>query len=350
MKKIKRTLLLWAMIALGITSAVGQGTGPETYCPCKPDTNIITIHEKLFEYNVPCNAPINPVPGVEITIVYRQVKCNQLTTNEIISTTLHTSYFQWVDVNNCDPVDTIQLYAGLPNHPNNTNQNDWWNFYNEIIEWSVKKFLPPTSNGPNYVSFASGCWASVRVVWPPGTKLYVSRGDLGGFDSVTITHSFMSVPCEGATCCIMDIKDRYNGTIIQGDCSAATFPAGFIPTMKTIDPVTGNTITYTGAITQNTGCLPRCIFNPTQGYFTTDIQEAKHQVILTAYPVPFNEYIQIHADKEIKMVKIYDANGRLTEIPAMDGETIKTEKLPKGIYYIQIEFADKSYKTLKVIK
>jgi hypothetical protein len=354
MKKIKTTLLLWAMIALGIASAVGQGTGPETYCPCIPDTNIITIHEKLFDYDVICNhqGPWGGVvPGVYVTIVYRQVKCNQLVTNEIISSTLHTSYFQWKDVNLCNQVDPIRLYADLPNHPNNTtNQNEWWIFQREIMEWAINKFLPPTSNGPNYVSFASGCWASVRVVWPPGTKLYISRGDLGGFDSLTVTHSFMSVPCEGATCCIMDIKDRYNGTIIQGDCSAAIFPAGFIPTIKTINPATGATITYTGVVTQNTGCLPRCIFDPTQSYFTTDVQETKQQMMLTAYPVPFNEFILIHAEKDIVGITLFDSNGRIIEQARFEGKTIYTEQLPKGIYYVQIEFADKSIKSLKVVK
>lgn len=187
------------MVAIGYERANAQ-LEPTEFCPCKPDTLIDTIHEKLFDFNVNCpDGWSETVPGVWITIVYRRVTCNQFITNEIISSTLHTNYFQWIEVNGCQISlsDWVPIFPNLPPSINTTDRNHWSTFYNSLLNWAINNLLPPINPSTNPVSFASGCWANVNVIWPPGTKIYISRGDLGGFDSINLTHSIMSVPCEG---------------------------------------------------------------------------------------------------------------------------------------------------------
>jgi len=64
----------------------------------------------------------------------------------------------------------------------------------------------------------------------------------------------------------------------------------------------------------------------------------------------FNEYILIHAEKDIAGITLFDSNGRKIEQVKFDGKTIYTEELPKGIYYVQIEFIDKTIKSLRLVK
>jgi hypothetical protein len=148
----------------------------------------------------------------------------------------------------------------------------------------------------------------------------------------------------------MQIQNGTINTIVQGDCSHAIFPPAYQPTIQTINPLNGITTTYTGFITQHSGCQLRCIFDPTQSYFITDISDIKQPMGLTAYPIPFNEFIKLNHNSNIEEVLIYDAQGKMLNNFMMHENTINTKSLKKGVYFIQVKFSDKKVKSIKVVK
>ena len=85
-------------------------------------------------------------------------------------------------------------------------------------------------------------------------------------------------------------------------------------------------------------------------YGELGMEEIQNQ-ILTASPNPVSESLQITAKGEMKKIHIFQSDGKLIQTLKIndDQKNIDFQTLPKGIYFVQIEF-EKSSKTLKIIK
>jgi hypothetical protein len=71
----------------------------------------------------------------------------------------------------------------------------------------------------------------------------------------------------------------------------------------------------------------------------------------TPYPNPATNSFSIQSEKILKKVKLFSPTGKeIFEItPSSPGETIKTSKLPRGIYIVQTESKDGSTSRKKLI-
>ncbi|WP_374445815.1 T9SS type A sorting domain-containing protein [Epilithonimonas sp.] len=69
---------------------------------------------------------------------------------------------------------------------------------------------------------------------------------------------------------------------------------------------------------------------------------------LTVYPNPATEVVNVRSDKKIDSVSIYDAAGKVVKTTAET--TINVQNLAKGSYIVNINYADGSKESTKVIK
>ncbi|WP_456440662.1 T9SS type A sorting domain-containing protein [Psychroserpens sp.] len=69
----------------------------------------------------------------------------------------------------------------------------------------------------------------------------------------------------------------------------------------------------------------------------------------TIYPNPFKNNISILTSETIESIKIYNISGQLIEQWQFNNGTLHTEKLSSGVYFLQLEFNDRTI-TKKMIK
>jgi len=394
MKKIKRTLLLWAMIALGITSTVAQNADCE---PCQPgiiQTKIIGLcnYQWTGTYNawdvidgcVPKPYSINE-PYIFVIIKYRTVVCNgQL--REFIEDAVfvnNESYFNNVFVPYGNP------NANPPCPPTIiSNQNPSCN-YTPTNPQNIKQAIADaiaihvgSSNTSSYllkdVVVKGSCYSLVKVEWPAGSFVDMPGGDgqpskrinIGGSDS------YVKVPCSDA-CCILKMKrievvdgngfTTYKWTNIgvqQPDneiCESMPIPDfnSYNPKPKAsiLDPVTGAVIDIEPTFVSQEPCEPLCPtlvqsngFNKTT--FTTDLIEAKEeQIALTASPIPAKNVVTFSSSVEIKAIKVFDNAGRrVYEDAKLVDNRLDISGWNNAQYYIQVILESDEVKTLKILK
>lgn len=98
------------------------------------------------------------------------------------------------------------------------------------------------------------------------------------------------------------------------------------------------------------------MISPTLGIYrkatTVGINEAVQSKQLNIYPNPFTDKIQIaNADNTgIKLISVFDAQGRLVVTGNSDENVLNTSKLTKGTYVVQIQFTDNSTLQKKLVK
>ena len=59
--------------------------------------------------------------------------------------------------------------------------------------------------------------------------------------------------------------------------------------------------------------------------------------IITLYPNPTSEFLNIKSDQKISNIEIYDLSGKLVQTSKMTGEKVSVNQLPKGNYIIKIQ-------------
>lgn len=69
---------------------------------------------------------------------------------------------------------------------------------------------------------------------------------------------------------------------------------------------------------------------------------------VTLYPNPATDVINIQAQADIDSVKVYNSLGQ--QVLTANTETINVSNLPGGIYIVEVQFADKTVTTQKIIK
>ena len=59
--------------------------------------------------------------------------------------------------------------------------------------------------------------------------------------------------------------------------------------------------------------------------------------IITMYPNPTSDFLNIKSDQKISKIEIYDMSGKLVQTSKMNNEKVSVSKLPKGNYVIKIQ-------------
>lgn len=77
---------------------------------------------------------------------------------------------------------------------------------------------------------------------------------------------------------------------------------------------------------------------------TNEVSKSKTSI----FPNPTHGEINIRTDKKIQLSTILDASGK--KVMTADSEMVNISSLPKGIYLLQVEFADGSTSREKIIK
>lgn len=85
----------------------------------------------------------------------------------------------------------------------------------------------------------------------------------------------------------------------------------------------------------------------TYGEVTSISKNIKY--VTNVYPNPFNNIITIDTEKTIRKIKIIDVNGKVL-LENSNKKTIKTNKIPKGVYILVATFEDNTSEIKKVIK
>lgn len=78
------------------------------------------------------------------------------------------------------------------------------------------------------------------------------------------------------------------------------------------------------------------------------VSDVAKKSALTVYPNPATEVVNVRSDKKIDSVSIYDAAGKVVKTTAET--TINVQNLAKGSYIVNINYADGSKESTKVIK
>ena len=59
--------------------------------------------------------------------------------------------------------------------------------------------------------------------------------------------------------------------------------------------------------------------------------------IITMYPNPTSDFLNIKSDQKISKIEIYDMSGKLVQTSKMNNEKVSVSKLPKGNYLIKLQ-------------
>lgn len=79
-----------------------------------------------------------------------------------------------------------------------------------------------------------------------------------------------------------------------------------------------------------------------------DIQGEDFKVSIL--PNPVNDVLNINSDKEIKNITVYNSTGQIVNIKKIQSSKYNVTSLEKGVYLLNIEFANGQTKALKFIK
>jgi hypothetical protein len=402
MKKIKRTLLLWAMIALGITSTVAQNADCE---PCQPgnvrQVVVPLCNSSIFEYD---DLIYNPVTNrcdlvrksesyitILVVLNIREVNCNGIF-REYIEDAIYVDNRGYID--NVRESEIIHAHqngpcANTPLFTNVTITHPSCPDYSPLSPATIKKGIADaiamyTGNSNTTVSqfkdviVNGSCYSLVKVEWPAGSFVDMPGGDgqpskrinIGGSDS------YVRVPCSDA-CCVLKMRrievidgngfTTYKWTNIgvqQPDneiCESMPIPDfnSYNPKPKAsiLDPVTGAVIDIEPTFVSQEPCEPLCPtlvqsngFNKTT--FTTDLIEAKEeQIALTASPIPAKNVVTFNSSVEIKAIKVFDNAGRrVYEDAKLINNMLDISGWNNAQYYIQVILENNEVKTLKILK
>lgn len=85
---------------------------------------------------------------------------------------------------------------------------------------------------------------------------------------------------------------------------------------------------------------------------TANIEDFNNSIIITIYPNPTSDYINIQTNSTIKEVKIYDLNGRLKSEKTFNSENYNVDirDLSSGFYLLQVYDENERITTKKILK
>ncbi|MDQ0593152.1 hypothetical protein QFZ37_001521 [Chryseobacterium ginsenosidimutans] len=84
---------------------------------------------------------------------------------------------------------------------------------------------------------------------------------------------------------------------------------------------------------------------PNLGTHENDISEG-----IKVYPNPFNDLVNISDIKDVKIITINDAVGRVVQTIEKPATTLKLNDLQKGVYFVTLHFKNGTAKSFKTIK
>ncbi len=357
--------MLWAMIALGMTSVNAQNQFCDDPCPPGPlMTHTITLCTSS-------NAGLT-APSLFVIINYRLRNCNGTTS---------------IIIEDYVVVDARLAYIGPPYNLNIdipcswtlplSTSTDFKNAATAAINELITKLGNPAQS--NYdVYFLGACVSFVQLSFPDSAFIVGTPDDLGNVDTMyliagsTITHA---VKCSDV-CCKATYKWQTvtlaNGLTIQqlvpisyegdgGQCENQPIPDynNVHPKFEATkyDPVTGQYTTVTGTVVSQSSCESMCPSTngnpPTTPLVSikTDINLTDEVLQLKLSPVPFNNYIQITANRTAEKIVVYDKKGKkILTITDIENGMLNTTDLKPGTYFMQVHFDSNIIKTLKAIK
>jgi len=342
---------------------------------CTPCKETVTEHyfRKVIcqwngtdDYGIPYTHP----EGLWIDVRYKVKVCGNCTTIQITNSTLHAINWHFTAINYMGGF--APCYGSYPTfNPNwpapvqspwDPNLESWWM---AAIHQAVKENGAPPANCQTgiIIEYPSGCYEIKEVMYPQGTQIRIEGGDGGQatYTDIGGTRMWVMEPCIGAGCCKIRYQPNGDGTYQavvheQEPCSGA--PNTNPPTISTILD-DGTVVTYTGNVISSTGCKSACSANPNflgkrqVITITTNEKETKveNEMILSAYPTPFNDVIKINTTQKIKKILFYNMNGQVVlEITSPESYSINTSSIRSGMYFMQVWNEKEEVKTIKLIK
>lgn len=348
--------------------------------PCPPGPKIWKTIPLCFVTNYPTtrldgtSITIPQVNTVFVEIAYRIRDCNGIKSIIIED---------YVFIDNRDYLVTVDPWfigaigASTCPYPNPPTPNS----IKTAIADAISKLLIDVGNptqGSYDVFFKGACNSIVTLVFPDSSFFTSAPDDLGKIDTTyvgtgsTITQS---IPCNDGCCKVSynwQMVTLSNGETIskwvaisaEGDipnCETQTLPdynsySNKI-TAKIYDPISKLYLNVTGTVVGQEPCELKCprILAPPPPDFTSsiksDISKTKQNIELNASPVPFNSYIKLSSNLEIKKIVFYDINGRaILKTSILDVDIINTSDMKNGIYFLQVYYIGDIVKTIKVVK
>ncbi len=361
MKTFKRVSqgLIFLSLIFGFKLANAQCT------PCKETVTEHYFRKVLCDWQGTDGAGQNlNIPGkLWLDIRYKVIICGQCTTIQLTHSTFSALFSSWGyvgDYLNCDPnYQKLDPRIPSPSHPD---AQSWW--LSTILQM-IKEHGAPNANCQTgrIIDYPSGCYEIKEVMYPQGTQIRIEGGDGGQatYTDIGGTPILVMEPCIGAGCCKIRYQPNGDGTYQavvheQEPCSGA--PNTNPPTISTILD-DGTVVTYTGNVISSTGCKSACSANPNflgkrqVITISTNEKETKveNEMILSAYPTPFNDVIKINTTQKIKKILFYNMNGQVVlEITSPESYTINTSSIRSGMYFMQVWNEKEEVKTIKLIK
>jgi hypothetical protein len=375
-----KQLIKKTIFTLLILFSVIQNSKAQTLCedPCPPGPLLwMTIPLCDFTYT----PYINGAPQMDETVVYVFVEIAYRIRTCGNDVTFIIEDYVYVDdrdyVGSLDPLFASLIAANIdcvwpnPGTPNSIR---------DAIADAISKFLNNVGNptvGDYDVFFKGSCNSLVFLRFPSGAFITSTPDDLGRIDTSYFNSSStiaQPIPCSDACCKITyhwQMVTTNNGETISkwvpksgtnnNDICEPGMPDYDLyankMTAQVWDPISGTYITVSGTMINQEPCAPICnsILGTLPPGFTASIKSdvsAKYSHIeLIASPVPFNNFIKIDCNIEVKGVVVYDMSGRkVMEENSLENGELNTSELKNGVYFLQVHFPSNIVKTIKVIK
>ncbi|TAE79737.1 MAG: T9SS C-terminal target domain-containing protein, partial [Bacteroidetes bacterium] len=156
--------------------------------------------------------------------------------------------------------------------------------------------------------------------------------------------------------CVAEINND-NGEItyipvVENACPTAFHDFSNTPQLTTTLP-SGMPQTYTALILDTPPCQSMCQYNSSSmGAMATDVSpiEQELKMAFTATPTLVQEAITFTSGVTITKVQVYDMQGKKVMDTPIENKQLLVSQLKEGIYFVQVHFADKQVRTVKIYK
>jgi hypothetical protein len=305
-----------------------------------------------------CPAVAGP-EGAYIAITYTEISCGGRVRYRVDNFHVATSEFNTGTPVNC-------LIVGLTNYPST---NPYTNFGNPSVteDWfnwmqrTIAALMPQgNSTADRVIQYPSGCKSLVPVKYPPGTVIYVAPPDSGGSALIPVDLSdkvsLTLMNCNPVECCVAEINND-NGEItyipvVANACANATLDYSTLPQITTALP-SGGTQTYFATIVGTPPpCQSMCSYNAPTSFMATDVSpiNAPLNVQFAATPTLVQDAITFTTEVDITKVQVYDMQGKKVLDTPIENKQLLVSQLKEGVYFVQVHFANKEVRTVKIYK
>lgn len=334
-------------------------------CKCEEIRTQHTVKRIICELKKIPGSTNDDLQAVVISLTYTEVRCGGRVRYQVDNVLISTSLFNHYPNPNpmipapidfpCDPAFGPPPFSNIFVNTNDPVAQQEWFAY---LQKAITKLLPVGNTTGTVYQFSSGCMSLVTTQWPSGTIVYVTPGGESGGAPTPVDLSGQSnlvlIPCNIVECCIMEIVrgvPTYSPTV-SNECVSGSPDLSKLPRITSTD-LDGNVTTYTATVTGSSACQSMCGYNaPAIGALTTDVSPINQELSInfSATPTLVQDAITFTTKVDITKVQVYDMQGKKVMDTTIENKQLAVSGLTEGVYFVQVHFADKQVRTIKIYK